>query len=294
MKRRAFTLVEMLVVIGIIVLIIGIALPMLNQAWKNAVKTRMGADLQAISVGLDAYRQDFKDFPRIDYSVIGPGGANGINVPTSANTIQIPGAVVLCWALLAPGLDAQDGADGPGFRVRSFANASSPSGSTGQGQVYGPYIAAGRFNIGNGTDDSYSTINDRYGHPYLYFPANKGANPNRQNPPAVPTTIHGHFVEAWSPTSTNPPPMFNATDGVQAFRHTGETDDSLSLPRLQASMGDLNASGDIDGSETAAYVGNYILWGAGPDEAYGPNVLVAGSPNTFDLNHLDDVSNFNR
>ncbi len=88
--QSAFTLVEMLVVIGIIVLLIGIAVPMLNRAWKNAVRTRMAADLQAIATGLDAYRQDFKDYPRIDYSAPGAGGATGLNVlPTSAN-VQIP------------------------------------------------------------------------------------------------------------------------------------------------------------------------------------------------------------
>ncbi len=276
-----FTLVEMLVVIGIIVLLIGIALPMLNRAYKNAVRTRMAGDLQAISAGLEAYRGDFKDYPRIDYSVAAAG--TGSVTITSTVSGSVPGAVVLCWALLAPGADAQDGADGPGFRARSF----QPSGggtSTGQGQLYGPYIAPGRFKIGSGTDDTVSTINDRYGHPYLYFPANRG-NCRRR-----PTCSRGI-------TTRRPSPMFDANDNLAAFAHTGDSDPKYPLYRIQSMVGDIgngttpgtNPNGMIDGTETANFVGNYILWGAGPDEVYGPNFISTATAPPFDLSNCDDV-----
>ncbi len=264
----------MLVVIGIIVVLIGIAVPALNRTYKNAVRTRMAADIQVISTALEAYRGDFKDYPRLDYS---GGAVNGVNL----NGINTPGSVILCWALLAPGNDAQDGADGLGFRTRSFA---TPSGTpAGQGQVYGPYIAPGRFNVANGSDDTQATINDRYGHPYLYFPARKGAD----------ATVS--YCQAWS-TGNTPVPMYNATDNVSLFAHQA---DAYGLQRLQSMLGDVGIGagpgtpdGKISGTETAAYTGPYILWGAGPDEAYGPNFKSGTNAPPFDLGLCDDVTNF--
>ena len=98
--------------------------------------------------------RDFRDYPRIDYS----------NTNLTPDRI---GAVTLCWALVAPGPDVgsgSDGALGPGFRLRGT-----------QGQVYGPYIQPGKFNI-SGTNNWNSTINDVNGSPYLYFPGFSAAN----------------------------------------------------------------------------------------------------------------------
>src|SRR5688500_18624812 len=81
--RRGFTLTEMLVVIGIIVLVLGITTPMITRAWRTGDRTRSAADLAAISTALEAYRQDHKMYP--------PVGA--------ANT----GFAVLAKALAAPG-----------------------------------------------------------------------------------------------------------------------------------------------------------------------------------------------
>src|SRR5688500_7994449 len=63
-RHGGFTLVEVLVVVGIMVLIAGIAIPMINKARKAGIKTRVAADLQSVGVGLDAYRNDFTDYPR--------------------------------------------------------------------------------------------------------------------------------------------------------------------------------------------------------------------------------------
>src|SRR5690348_14407494 len=68
-KREAFTLVELLVVIGILVALIAILLPAVNKAYKNAQRTSMQADLAAISQALDAYRNDFADYPRPDFNL---------------------------------------------------------------------------------------------------------------------------------------------------------------------------------------------------------------------------------
>lgn len=57
---RAFTLVELLVVIGIIGLLIGLLLPALNRARKSARRTAVLAQLHQIGVGVAAYQVEFK------------------------------------------------------------------------------------------------------------------------------------------------------------------------------------------------------------------------------------------
>src|SRR6476646_5365944 len=118
-KSRGFTLIEILVVIGIILVLAGILLPMLIKAYSYADKSKGAADLQSIALALENYRQDCGDYPR-PYN----------------DTTNYRGARALCQALVAPGTAAQDGADGLGFRVR-----------TGMGQVKGPYLQMDRFKV---------------------------------------------------------------------------------------------------------------------------------------------------
>src|SRR5262245_28965684 len=80
--RRAFTLVELLIVIGIIIILASLLLVGVVRARRNASKLRTQADFQTISIALEAYKTDFGDYPR----------------PDSADT----GAAILGRALLGP------------------------------------------------------------------------------------------------------------------------------------------------------------------------------------------------
>lgn len=61
MKRKAFTLLELLVVIGIIGILVGILAPQLGKMMAKAKRTRCLTNLKAISTGMGAYKADNDD-----------------------------------------------------------------------------------------------------------------------------------------------------------------------------------------------------------------------------------------
>jgi prepilin-type N-terminal cleavage/methylation domain-containing protein len=281
-SRRGFTLTEMLVVIGIIVLVLSIATPMVTRAWRAGDRARTGADLQAIAAALEAYRQDHGMYPPVS-----PGPAFVPGGPTDFN-----GARLLCRALIAPGPatgapntifdgagtaasgSAAETLPGPGFRTR---------GTTGR--VYGPYLPPDRFKLGdasgnNSTQLGTFAILDRYNRPILYYPATGKPNIRLDRSYAAPRI-------------GNDKPMYNTADNTGANTRP-------EVPNVLALMlGDTNMDGKITAPEQPAFEGPYILWSCGPDETFGPPLgLPPTSPApTYQtwlnaVNKSDDVTNF--
>ena len=65
-QRAAFTLLELLVVIGLVAILTGIVIGVGGRAIETGRVTRARAELAAIAAGLEAYKRAYGDYPRTD------------------------------------------------------------------------------------------------------------------------------------------------------------------------------------------------------------------------------------
>jgi len=143
MQHRAFTLIEMLVVIGIIAVLVAIILPTIFGANRAANRRRTQADLGTVQMALDEYKKDFKDYPRQQLA---------------KRTDHILG-----WALMGPFDQVGDGANGYGFRTMTVKNPAGTVVLESSGKVWGPYLAPEKFKVDK------NDLLDRYELPIQYF-----------------------------------------------------------------------------------------------------------------------------
>ena len=84
-KRKAFTIVELLVVVAIIALLVGIMVPAVRGALDRAKDLAVKTQLASISTGLELFKSDYDEYP-------------------DSSDLVRPGAQVLCDSLLGPEL----------------------------------------------------------------------------------------------------------------------------------------------------------------------------------------------
>ncbi len=153
---RGFTMVEMLVVIAIILVLVGLITPAIQEARRSAKEAALSRMYDSISTGLRTYKNDHDSYPPSRWESFP-------NVHYILNN-EWDGAEILCQALLGtlpdenqddqPNLRGGQPDDGKkGFGFRSGA---------GVGRVYGPYLQAEQSGMfaarwdenGNGAEDS--------------------------------------------------------------------------------------------------------------------------------------------
>jgi type II secretory pathway pseudopilin PulG len=62
-KRSGLTVIEILIVVGVIAILIGLLLPAVHTVQKMAKDTKQKAQLTAIELGLAAFKNDYGDYP---------------------------------------------------------------------------------------------------------------------------------------------------------------------------------------------------------------------------------------
>ena len=67
MKKNAFTLIELLIVVAIIAILAAIAVPNFLEAQTRSKVARVKADLRSIGVALESYAVDYSRFPDADH-----------------------------------------------------------------------------------------------------------------------------------------------------------------------------------------------------------------------------------
>ena len=81
-NRRGFTLLELLVVMGIIAVLLAILLPALEKSTERARITACSSNLHQIAIGLTAYGNDFNN-----QIPVGPSSASAVSPARTWNTI---------------------------------------------------------------------------------------------------------------------------------------------------------------------------------------------------------------
>jgi len=154
---RAFTIVELLVVISLLFLMVTLVLGVVGKSRRTASVMRIKADLAVISQALEQYRNDFGAYPgtfpqdvpptpgRLAITLIGPGPATGVG-PT--------------------GIPA-DGADGPGFRV------------VPGGKIWPALLPPEKFRVLGPVESGtgHTELLDYLGHPIMYLPRRRDVDP---------------------------------------------------------------------------------------------------------------------
>ena len=87
-RSAAFTLVEMLVVVGIIGVLVGIVLPVTFSVRKKAARLRTQHDIEALVTGLNEYKNQNNEYPQTQTITPTPG-LDGASVLCNALTGQV-------------------------------------------------------------------------------------------------------------------------------------------------------------------------------------------------------------
>jgi prepilin-type N-terminal cleavage/methylation domain-containing protein len=243
LTRRAFTLVELLIVVAIIAALIAILVPGLSAIRRQANKAAAVGQLSALRTGLDQYFADFNMYPPSTLT------ANfGTITPQHGSSMLAEGLLGYLPGNIDGGGTSVGDPNDMGFRTNRNAAAMG-------GRLYGPYAPSDPKNF------SGKAFVDPWQNEVLYYRSTQAAS--GLPPTTAPTgnifgTANSYFISTDCASSTasdtgstaNPPPSALNPKGTLSFY-------SLIGGSNSASIG-----GPVSGSSS------YLLISAGSDEIY--------------------------
>jgi len=324
-RRVAFTLIELLTVMAIITLLIGILTPSLSAARNRATKTAILAQINAMSAGLEAFKNDQDEYP--------PSNA----ILMADDPITTPGPDMADWEVgdVAEPLqgahllkDALVGRDFLGYDPRKT--------NTGTGVAYDrwdpandrrePYVKVDGVSVTSQSEppeDGFGIIQpltrtipsetgsgsvaldvnvfrDKFGWPILYYRASPIAN---QNTPIIQTTNAAPFQNFGDG-------VYDGVDNEVFTSYTGSrhriADANLNIGALITTGSVPSTSLGVEGlgatNEFAEFIRSFratTFDSAAPRDIVWPRpvnvdtfiLLSAGKDGNYGT--LDDVANFN-
>ena len=88
--KKAFTLIELLIVVAIIAILAAIAVPNFLEAQTRSKVSRGRADMRSISVALEAYTVDFNQYPLVGSSQANAGVDVMRSLGVESRTYSLP------------------------------------------------------------------------------------------------------------------------------------------------------------------------------------------------------------
>ena len=260
--QRAFTLVEMLVVIFIIGVLMGILLPALNSVRVRAQMAATSAQIQSIAAACHAYQADYGFFP--------PVGLHAQTPPALHTSIDKPSEVL--WFFLTRRVEFRSTVTN--FNQGLIANPDDPAAYDWDDPVIygtrntGPYYSPQSGQLRDYDGDGVPEIVDLWGHPILY------------------DTVGGQFGVGDQNRPRHNPLTFDLFS-VGPNGTTRQADPAYRFSRVLG--GDVNYSDWITFCMEAEVVGEHTISGGNDTGGRGANPLEGN----YTVRDQDDINNWN-
>ncbi len=278
MRRKGFTLIEMLVVIAVILALLGILVAAIGPAMQTASSVAAQNFLTSMSAATVAFERDHGFYP--------PSDVTGGTMDTWA------GAEIITQAITGVGKSTVDGINGYGAKKMKSDGSYSTTGRT-----YGPYLEIKHERTLNARWDQNASGSRDNGEYYAVSSGNPVARPNAyvltiaSSANSIPilyyktTNAAGKWERNNAANSYYPPGVNRSHNGIFMEESVKGNGDPFGKPSGFTSWWhlpttDTTAATDAQLNSTATSLrsAEFVFVSAGPDDKYGTkdDVIVTG------------------
>ncbi len=180
-RRNAFTLVELITVISVIVILFGLVVGGYTYADRSAKRSRSEITIKAARSGLEAYKEKFGAYPK-------PSNPD-VTVAIADKSYIAGGGACIYQALSGDGFDQIDGAEGEG--------TPTSDGNLDDNETANLVMTDMPRELWINLDGLYFMA-DGFGHPIRYIKSAPTVASTPGESPPEPTTINVGTYDIWS------------------------------------------------------------------------------------------------